>query len=385
MREKIKGDWCLVNLVSIEEPVPVTGSVYEYVIHIHIHSSHSDGSLTIEDIAGLAKKAGLNAVVITDHGTLKGLDSGQEGYYKGVLVLVGMEVNQYSHHYLALGVQDEVTDNEADPQQVIDEVNRQGGFGIIAHPFDRGFSYPPFSKSYPWTNWSVRGFQAIEVWNELSQWSAAWFAAVRKPVRALALLLNPLLAVRHPEPHSIRMWDKVLAKGQVVFASAGSDAHGITIRLGSRTFRISPYERGLKTLNTHILCSAPLSGKYLVDKDSVLKALGKGWFWLANDRLADSSGFSLRLRDNSQIWLMGDRAPYSEHLELLVTAPRRALVKVLKNGRLWRESIGKNHRFTSISPAIYRIEVQIKRGGAYYTWIVSNPIWVVEPLSKRES
>ncbi len=40
---------------------------------IHIHTTHSDGTSTIKEIAKAAKKAGLEWIIITDHNNLKGL------------------------------------------------------------------------------------------------------------------------------------------------------------------------------------------------------------------------------------------------------------------------------------------------------------------------
>ena len=40
---------------------------------LHIHSTVSDGSDTIEQIIGMAKKKGLDAIAVTDHDTLSHL------------------------------------------------------------------------------------------------------------------------------------------------------------------------------------------------------------------------------------------------------------------------------------------------------------------------
>ena len=41
--------------------------MYNYSGNIHIHSSYSDGTGTIEEIANEANRAGLDFVIITDH------------------------------------------------------------------------------------------------------------------------------------------------------------------------------------------------------------------------------------------------------------------------------------------------------------------------------
>ncbi|HBQ25606.1 MAG TPA: hypothetical protein DD791_04350, partial [Syntrophomonas sp.] len=110
--------------------------MFEYKGHIHIHSRYSDGGGKVKQIAARAAKAGLDFIIVTDHCNLDGLYAGEEGYQSGVLVMIGMEVNQECSHYLALGVKEVVANNDQNPQTVIDEVNRQKGIGIIAHPFE---------------------------------------------------------------------------------------------------------------------------------------------------------------------------------------------------------------------------------------------------------
>ena len=55
--------------------------MYEYVGNIHMHSKYSDGEYSIQQIAKLAHKAGLDFIVITDHETLEGLHNGEERFY----------------------------------------------------------------------------------------------------------------------------------------------------------------------------------------------------------------------------------------------------------------------------------------------------------------
>jgi len=109
--------------------------MYEITGNMHIHSAYSDGAMEINEIAAIAANAGLNFIIITDHYTLKGLLDKKEGYYDGVLVLVGMEANKLKNHYLCLDIQSSIENNDQNPQQVIDAVNQQRGIGIIAHPF----------------------------------------------------------------------------------------------------------------------------------------------------------------------------------------------------------------------------------------------------------
>ena len=81
----------------------------EYVGAIHIHSTYSDGTGKIEDIAQAASDSGLDFIMMTDHNTLKPKEDGYEKWINNVMVIIGYEVNDMSNknHYLVFGL-DEV-------------------------------------------------------------------------------------------------------------------------------------------------------------------------------------------------------------------------------------------------------------------------------------
>ena len=130
--------------------------MYTYAGNIHIHSTYSDGEKTVDQIAADASKAGLDYIIITDHETLAGKK--EEGIRHGVVVLVGIELNRRCNHYLALNCQGPLKSNDCQPQWVIDQVREQGGFGFLAHPFEKGSPYIENGKAYPWLDWPVEGF-----------------------------------------------------------------------------------------------------------------------------------------------------------------------------------------------------------------------------------
>ncbi|MEA1960630.1 MAG: PHP domain-containing protein [Bacillota bacterium] len=73
--------------------------MFEYIGNLHIHSSYSDGSKDIKQIACDAARAGLDFIIVTDYNQLTALQKGQEKYYDDVLVLVGSEINKEKNHY----------------------------------------------------------------------------------------------------------------------------------------------------------------------------------------------------------------------------------------------------------------------------------------------
>ena len=80
--------------------------MYEYVGAIHIHSTYSDGTGEIPDIARAASEVGLDFIMLSDHNSLKAKKDGWEGWRDDVMVLIGYEINDRDdrNHYLACGL-----------------------------------------------------------------------------------------------------------------------------------------------------------------------------------------------------------------------------------------------------------------------------------------
>ena len=63
---------------------------------LHIHTTFSDGSLTPEEIVGLARSHRLEAIAITDHDTLDGIRPAlRAGVARGIEVIPGIELGSY--------------------------------------------------------------------------------------------------------------------------------------------------------------------------------------------------------------------------------------------------------------------------------------------------
>jgi hypothetical protein len=144
-----------VRVVSIGLVVVglLTGTIADRVIHLeplmlggfrvlavdfHTHSSMwSDGAFTPWGLALEAERQGLDAIAVTGHnqvsdGQLARRFSRAVG---GPIVIGGEEVlAEGSYHMIAAGVRD-IVDFRQSAIQAIDEVHRQGGVTIAAHPF----------------------------------------------------------------------------------------------------------------------------------------------------------------------------------------------------------------------------------------------------------
>ena len=106
---------------------------------IHLHSTHSDGTGTVAEIARAGERAGVDVVLLTDHDSLAAARCGEEGWHGRTLLLAGHEVSPVGrNHLLVFGVDEEIDWRGMTPAQIAQAARDAGGLGIAAHPFSRG-------------------------------------------------------------------------------------------------------------------------------------------------------------------------------------------------------------------------------------------------------
>jgi hypothetical protein len=367
-------------------------STFEIVGNFHLHTDHSDGTGTHQQVAMAAAQAGLDVIICTDHNVWV---SGQEGWYthpetgKQTLLLMGEEVHDprrspQVNHYLCLGVSRGVSQYAPQPQALINAVNRDGGVGFIAHPIER--SAPLFNESaLPWVDWDVTGFTGIELWNYMSEFKAFLYS---KPSAFLAAFF-PGLFITGPFPETLTLWDSLLRNGDQVVAIGGADAHAKVYSLSDLSNRLPrvkravfPYEYLFKAVNTHLLLDIPLSRDLASAGAQVLSALRAGHAFVAYDLAGASRGFRFTATcrhpgGRGQITAsMGDELHLDGPVTLRVTSPLPASLRLLKDGRQVAQVRGRELTYETNEPGIFRVEAyrryRIKRRG----WIFSNPIYV---------
>lgn len=347
--------------------------IYEYIGHIHVHTTASDGTLSHEEVARIAEETGLDFVIITDHNVLC---KDKEGWYGKTLLLVGEEIHDVdrqpeSSHYLAFDIEEDLASLAKNPQTLIDEVNARGGFGFLAHPFEH--DTPPFvgEPNISWRDWEVTGYTGLELWNYMSEFKG------HLANKALAVLFCyfPRLAIMGPYPETLAKWDELLRNGRVAII-AGSDVHAHVYRLGPLARRVFPYRHTFRALNTHILTHEPLNGRLEHDKGVIYRALREGRAFIAYDLLAPGKGFRFLAREGSRTAMMGEEMNLKGPVTLEVHSPHRAHIRLLRDGQVVARTWGKGLRFRAHEPGVYRVEAYRpfllrKRG-----WVFTNPIYL---------
>lgn len=340
--------------------------MHEYVGAVHIHSDYSDGSKSIPEIASIGDSVGLDFLMFADHMTLKPLADGLEGWYGGVLVLIGYEINdpQNRNHYLAFNLKDIVEPN-LPAKDYVHLVRERGGIGFIAHP-DEVRTALPDHPSYPWTEWNVNGFHGIEIWNHMSEWMEGltkW--------NMLWRFFSPRKALKGPTPRTLKWWDDFNQRRRVI-GIGGIDVHAFPYKLGPFTVEIFPYKVQLKSIRTHILLDEPLSPDVKMSKEAVYRSLTRGKAFVSHYRWGDAKGFRFWAESGNRRADMGEIMVSGGSIALKVLVPQQADVRFIRNGTLMDTLRGKEVALPVQAPGFYRVEIY-RRGRA---WIFSNHIRV---------
>ncbi|RMF53484.1 MAG: PHP domain-containing protein [Chloroflexota bacterium] len=104
---------------------------------LHIHSTYSDGSASVEAIlAHVEQRSDLDVIAITDHDCLEGALRARDraaAKRMRVAVLVGVEISTRDGHLLALGIERLIA-ADLSMAETVAAVHEQGGLAIAAHP-----------------------------------------------------------------------------------------------------------------------------------------------------------------------------------------------------------------------------------------------------------
>lgn len=225
---------------------------------LHIHSDHSDGRWSVEAIVDHVRRFSLDFVALTDHNTVSGTRHLREVLATAGLatvVIPGMELTTFFGHANVLGVEDWVDWRTAPPgsdvvpvgdaegvdvgegdraltysvhrpartmAETASEVQSQGGLFVVNHPRSAGY---PMCTGCHWDFDDAPSYtNVIEVMN--GDWP------------------------RRQNDDAMSLWDRWLALGWRVPATAGTDAHAAPLhadRVGFTYVHATPDVAGILT------------------------------------------------------------------------------------------------------------------------------------------
>lgn len=344
-------------------------TMYFYPGALHMHTTFSDGSGSVADLARAARDAGLRWIIITDHDDLRARP--WAGWLDDVLVIVGHEITPARNHFLALGI-DRVIDNRLAPQEFIDQVYAEGGFGIIAHPDER--IQNDFKEIYRWDDWNVAGPRerngrtvGLELWNLMSDWGEQLTRRNKE-----LLFFFPRLGLNGPTPETLDWWDRLNMAGKRTFGVGGVDAHAFIRHVPWGTVEVFPYRWIFGTLTNYALLAERLPDDAPAATSAILAALAGGRSYFLNRLDGDCPALTFYAERGGQTWHAGAEPDLRDGpLTLVADVGRDAELHLIYNGRILARG-RRALRQSIIYPGVYRLE-------AYWRgrcWLYSNPVYV---------
>ncbi len=152
----------------MNEPNPYIAANYEVLkVETHLHTLHSDGQHGVAAMFEACHAAGYDAVALTDHNTLSGLDEALDAAQRlGLICIPGVEVTTFRGHALALGISrvPEWRDLESRGIDALAaEIHADGGLLCVAHPAALG---SPVCSGCTW-EWPVQP-ASVDLWEVFS-------------------------------------------------------------------------------------------------------------------------------------------------------------------------------------------------------------------------
>jgi PHP domain len=348
----------------------------------HVHTTRSDGTGTPDEIAAAAARAGLQFVIFTDHGNATRTPDPPQ-YRHGVLCLDAVEISTADGHYVAAGMPAAPYPLAGEARDVVEDVERLGGFGIVAHP-------DSLKGTLQWGEWRAP-VPALEWLNADTEWRDETYGHLARalltysirPAESLALLLD------RPDA-TLRRWDEMTRHRKVV-AMAGSDAHA---RLGWGNeagdpyrnrilLRLPSYENLFSTFSMRVELDHPFSADPAADSAGLLNALRGGRVYSVVDGFAGPAQFDFLVRSGDRQARQGESLEPDGPLVVDVQAngPSGSSIVLFRDGQPIAEGSGPRLRHELPgSRGVLRAEARLKTTGRQAApWLVSNPVYVAQP------
>ncbi len=403
----------LVMLKAKRVTLPARHGLTDFRCILHAHaedSTHTGG--TLPEMLADAKKAGVNAILLSDHyrPPRDFIDGRWRGLKDGVLFIPGSEANGFLVHPTR-SILNRMDLKGAD---FVNTVTADDGLIFLSHVEER--------KNHP-----VTGLTGLEIYNR--HWDAKRdvttlftlalkltdpkeLAELRESLRLYPAELfafqcdypkvyldkwdegtrtrrltgvaandchhNQVLVVKMLDADTVLVGTNVDADKDMrkVPAAARPGVKELTKgrKPGDELVRLDldPYHVSFRNASTHVL--APK-----LDEASIRAALKAGHAFVSHDWMGDATSFSFEAADarGRHKAIQGDEVPWAEGLTLTAKLPLPAYVRLLRHGREVAKSDGSaEFEYAVPEPGVYRLEAWLKLDGEHRPWIYSNPIYV---------
>lgn len=333
----------VIQSVSAAEALPY--QVFRGVSHVHTRFSH-DSEAMLPLVMKEARMLNFDFVIITDHNSMKGREGFARFHHPGhALMIFGEEISAPDGHMIALGTESEAP-FDTSSQDLIDWIHAHGGYVFLPHPF---------SRSNPWKNWSVNGWDGMELYNyghELFNANPVdmylnSFTENERQLLAEAQAINP---------DHFPQWDKELEK-RMVAGIAGVDAH---LKRSEKWFSLA-----MSSVTLYVLASE------LTEKE-VIRAVGTGRAYSVFELHGHADGFSFSALTEGGTFTLGDEVVSPQGADLHVHLPASASIRLIHHGSAVSVVDGTDLDFHASEAGAYRVEVFKDEK----LWIFTNPIYL---------
>lgn len=345
----------------------------------HVHSVASDGTGSVDEIAAAAARAGLQFVILTDHGDGTRVPEPPR-YRSGVLCIEAVEVSTSGGHLAVLGAKTSPFPLAGSPHAVLEDAHRLGGMGIAAHPGSP-------RASLQWRDWTVP-VDGLEWLNADSEWRDEFLESIGRHLLTYALRPRETLTATLDRPSLVLdKWDELTATRRVV-GLAGADAHA---RLGFRQqtepyeegwhLRLPSYDASFGAFGIRVAVPGGLSGDAGRDVENLITHIRLGRLYSVVDGIAGPGAFEFSATSGDRRTDIGGYLDIRGEVVLhtRMVAPDGARLVILKNGQMLFDTREREAHFgVPAEPAVYRAEIIVPggTGDPPIPWLVSNPIYV---------
>jgi hypothetical protein len=306
---------------------------------LHLHTVHSDGRHEPHDLVAVARAAGLDFIVSTDHNTSAANRAWGTCLTNGLLVIAGEEVTTRHGHWLAVGLPPKGwVDWRYGPRDGVfalyaEQVRTRAGMVVAAHP----------SVPLPGSKWEFgyRDVDALEVWN--GKWNL-------------------------DDEVSLRIWHRLLRRGQRIAAVGGSDSHGPHQCVGLPQTVVHAPE-----LSTPALVDGMRRGRSYIAESSAVTLELTASCPVGDQTLTAGMGETLAMTPTAPVTVTASVTGVPEtHLALLAAGGciTRVMVDDSGTGHVQWTGTGTDARFV-------RVEVRRPARGRLPALVaLSNPVWL---------
>jgi len=339
----------------------------------HVHSDYSDGRGDINEITKAGEHNGLDFIILTDHGepNLKCADS--TSFMNNVLLIGGSEFSLDCGHLASAGFKVEKYKIPFEPMEAIGDVNKNGGFTFVAHPFD---------NKIPWTDWDIKDFTGIEI---LSSYSSARRKGILNllafPLRyAISQDYSLLNSLDYPVAN-LKAWDSLNKKGQYMGIYA-LDAHAKIPLTKKISLDFPSYKSIFGILNIYVKIDKPLDSDPARSAEEIIAQIKNGKYYNVIEGIAPANGFDIKFNSiNGKSYEAGDSIPLkmgSFKIDLPFDFPVN--VKIIRNGKnfFYKKNVSsKNVKIGITDHGVYRCEIYAgKSKFKDLIWIMTNPFFI---------